>query len=170
MDQLNRLTGPFGIRFDGAQFGKELSFLDVKIYLDENNSLQYRLHIKQIDSRRYLNTNSFHDPAVFKSVPLSQLVRVMNINSLEVTRHQDVTRLISDLRGSGYTDSQLTAATMKAQQRFDNADPRTTVEICEPILLTSMYFKESYKLKHLLHQLSEDIKIITIVGNLGFEL
>ena len=78
--QLNTLTENFGIKFDEEQFGKSVSFLDVSLYF-EDNEIQYRLYTKPTDSRRYFYTSSFHDPVVFKSVPLSQILRVMNRNS-----------------------------------------------------------------------------------------
>ena len=82
MQRLNGITKGFGITFDGEQFGSSVSFLDVTLFFDDNNLIQHRLYTKPTDSRRYLNTSSFHDPAVFKSVPLSQLLRVMNRNSV----------------------------------------------------------------------------------------
>ena len=41
VSDINRLTAPFGIKFDGAQYGKSVNFLDVNIYLDSNNIPQY---------------------------------------------------------------------------------------------------------------------------------
>ena len=64
---------------------------------------------------RYLNTSSFHDPAVFKSVALSQILRVMHRNSVVEVRANDVEKY---LQKSGYKDTQLETATFNAENRF----------------------------------------------------
>ena len=158
---LNRLTSPFGIVFDGAQFGKSVTFLDVNVYLNEYNNLQFKLHIKPTDARRYLKTSSFHDPAIFKSVPLSQLLRVMNRNSTDESRNHDITRLKEDLGKSGYTKNQLSIAETKAKHKFENSNTDQHIDTDKPIILSTLYFKNTDKLRDLLHNLSDDIIIVT---------
>ena len=81
--------------------GSEVEFLDVLCYV-ENNKIEHRLYIKEIDSRRFLQRDSFHPPHVFKSVPKSQMTRIMNLNSKDSTMLEDLEGLIKDLQKSGY--------------------------------------------------------------------
>ena len=162
MQRLNGITKGFGITFDGEQFGSSVSFLDVTLFFDDNNLIQHRLYTKPTDSRRYLNTSSFHDPAVFKSVPLSQLLRVMNRNLVLDLRANDIEKLKTDLQRSGYKASQLETATSNAENRFnEDKHQRGDTDQRDPIILSTLYFKNSNELRNLLHQLTDDIRIVT---------
>ena len=155
---LNSLTAPFGIQFSGEQWGPEVHFLDITLYFDNNNDIQHRLYVKPTDSRRYLSTSSFHDPTVFRSVPLSQILRVLHRNSTEDTRREDVKQLKLDLQKSGYTSTQLEIATKSAMARFnDNSPTNSNRETSNNIILSTLYFENSHKLRELLHQITDDI-------------
>ena len=54
LTKLNRETNKYGINFpiDDAQFGKTIHYLDVTLYIDENNIIQYKSYTKPTDSKR----------------------------------------------------------------------------------------------------------------------
>ena len=98
---LNRMAAPFGIRFGSWDIGRSVDFLDVTLYLDEEDKIQYKLYTKPTDARNYLRTDSFHPPHVFKSVAFSQMLRVVNRNSRDDTCKADLEVLKTDLVRSG---------------------------------------------------------------------
>ena len=52
-----------------------VNFLDLCIYLGNENTLQYKSYSKPTDSKRYLNPSSCHPRAVFDAIPFSQFLR-----------------------------------------------------------------------------------------------
>ena len=78
---LNALAENFGIRFGSWEIGKSVNFLDLTLYLDDQNKVQYKIYTKPTDARNYLRTDSFHPPHVFRSVAFSQMLRVVSRNS-----------------------------------------------------------------------------------------
>ena len=79
--ELNKEAKKYGIQFADAQIGRKVHYLDIKLYLDDHNTIQYCLYRKETDARQFLNTASFHPPDVFKSVPFFQMLRVISRNS-----------------------------------------------------------------------------------------
>ena len=107
-----------------------------------------------------MNTSSFHDPAVFKSVPLSQFLRVLHRNSTEDCRNSALHTIRQDLTNSGYTTQQLSVAETKAREKF-NQEHSAQQQACSPIILSTLFFKDAHKLRSLLHNLTEDMKLAT---------
>ena len=66
LNSMNRETMKYGIKFpiNEVQFGKEVNFLDLTLYLENDNTIQYHGYTKPTDSKRYLNPKSFH-PVLF---------------------------------------------------------------------------------------------------------
>ena len=126
--QLNKETAKYGIKFplDAIQFGKEVDMLDITPYLDEENVIQYKGFSKPTDAKRYLNTKSFHPRSVFQSIPYSQMIRIMENNSKEDTRDEQVNELINHFENSGYNPGELQKLKQKAINRTSNATPPTT--------------------------------------------
>ena len=85
----------------------------------------------------------------------------MNRNSTDETRINDVRQLKEDMKKSGYNTKQLSIAETKAKHKFENNTPVQQTNTNTPLILTTLYFKNSYKLRKLLHNLSEDLKIVT---------
>ena len=83
VNALNQETMKYGIKFpiNEVQFGKEVNFLDLTLYLENDNTIQYHGYTKPTDSKRYLNPKSFHPRSVFDSIPFSQLLRTVRNNS-----------------------------------------------------------------------------------------
>merc|ERR1712240_866103 len=74
--KLNKETNKYGINFpiDEIQFGKLVNFIDVTLYIDDQNKIQFKSYSKPTDAKRYLRPQSFHPRNVFKSVLLSQKI------------------------------------------------------------------------------------------------
>ena len=86
----------------------------------------------------------------------------MHRNSVVEIRNNDVEKLITDLQKSGYKASQLETATSNAENSFnENKHRRDDTEQRDPIILSTLYFKNSNELRNLLHQITDDIKIVT---------
>ena len=99
---LNAIAETFGIRFGSWEIGKSVNFLDLTLYLDDQNKVQYKIYTKPTDARNYLRTDSFHPPHVFRSVAFSQMLRVVSRNSQDGTRFEDMEQLKKDLKRSGH--------------------------------------------------------------------
>ena len=57
MKKLNNEAKKYGIIFpaDAIQFGKSVSYLDITLYIDDNNMIQWRSYTKPTDAKRYLH-------------------------------------------------------------------------------------------------------------------
>ena len=125
---MNRETNKYGIHFplEEVQFGKTVHFLDVTIYIDENNTIQYKSYTKPTDSRRYLKPQSFHPKSVFKSVPFSQMIRTLERNSTQQTKEIEIERLKEDLKRSGYAQDELQKIEERTMEHTNTAAVRET--------------------------------------------
>ena len=106
---LNQETMKYGIKFpiNEVQFGKEVNFLDLTVYLEGSNIIQHKGYTKPTDSKRYLNPKSFHPRFVFQSIPFSQLLRTVRNNSKEEIRNSEMEKCIQDFKNSGYKEENL---------------------------------------------------------------
>ena len=113
---LNNECAKYGIKFPIAEikFGKSVDFLELTPYLDNDNIIHYKGYSKPTDSKRYLNTKSFHPKAVFRSIPYSQMLRTIENNSKEESRTIQMNDLISHFQNSGYNPQQLQELKEKA--------------------------------------------------------
>ena len=57
VSNLNTLAEAFGIRFGSWEIGKSVNFLDLTLYLDDQNKVQYKIYTKPTDARNYLRTD-----------------------------------------------------------------------------------------------------------------
>ena len=107
--RLNVETMKYGIKFptDAVQFGRFVHYLDLCIYLDNNNQIHYRGYTKPTDAKRYLNPFSFHPASVFNSIPFSQMLRTLRNNSQEETRKEELVQCLSYFKNSGYNPDRL---------------------------------------------------------------
>ena len=127
---LNREAAKFGIKFPvkEIQFGKSVDFLDLTVYLDEDNNIHYKGYTKPTDARRYLNTKSFHPRSVFTSIPYSQMLRTVENNSKEETRVTQLTELIGHFQNSGYSKEELMRLKEKALAKISESTSQPTRE------------------------------------------
>ena len=109
VNKLNREGNQFGINFplNEVQFGKMVNFLDVTLYIDIHNKIQFQSYTKPTDARRYLRPPSFHRRSVFNSVPLSQMIRTIERNSTLTTEKEEMEKMKADLIRSGYKKEEL---------------------------------------------------------------
>ena len=119
---LNQQTNKLGINFPlkEVQFGKSVHFLDLTVYLDEENTIHYRGYTKPTDCKRYLNPNSFHPKYVFNSIPFSQILRILRNNSKEETKKVESEQCIKDFTNSGYKLEVLQQLKVKTVSKIDN--------------------------------------------------
>ena len=160
--KLNRETNKFGINFplNEVQFGKLVNFLDVTLYLDDENKIQYRSYTKPTDAKRYLRPQSFHPRSVFKSVPLSQMIRTIERNSIEETEREEMNKMIQDFERSGYKKEELKKIEEKARQQINTE--RNTSE-SDTLTFPLFYFKDIYSFKKILSDHQDDLQ--QIIGN-----
>ena len=154
--KLNTEANKFGINFPvtEAQFGKSVNFLDQTLYLDDENNIQYRSYSKPTDAKRFLNPRSFHPPHIFKSVPTSQMIRVMNGNSNDEIRDEEMRRLKENMMKSGYTARGLNEVEASVQQREANNRREDQQDV---ITFPITYFDGINELKQLVGELKEDL-------------
>ena len=102
--KLNKETNKYGINFpiSDIQFGKSVSYLDITIYFDEENRIQYRSYTKPTDAKRFLQPSSFHPNNVFNSVPYSQMKRTIQHNSTKENCEKEMKELMNNFEKSGY--------------------------------------------------------------------
>ena len=144
------------------QIGRSVDYLDVTVYLDDSNQLQYKLFKKETDARLYLKTTSFHPPHVFKSVVYSQMIRVIRRNSLDATCVQDLEQLRSDLAKSGHKEEVMDELEPLAVQRAIEMDlynsPKQKKSLGDKVVFSVKYFEELDSLKALVNSIKPDIQ------------
>ena len=147
----------FGIKFPikEVQFGKSVHYMDLNVYLDQDNTVQYRGYRKPTDAKRYLNPKSFHPPSVFNSVPFSQLLRTVRNNSKDETRSVEIEQCMSDFKNSGYNQNEL----IKVKEKVTAHVPTTvaTNEESNTLVFPVHFFDRLKDFKSLLTDLNEEI-------------
>ena len=146
--------------------------LDITPYLEEDNTIHYKGFSKPTDAKRYLNTKSFHPRSVFQSIPFSQMIRIMENNSKEDTRDEQVTELINHFENSGYNPREL----QKLKQKAINKTSNTTTPITNPsndeeensdsnntLVFPIYYFEGIQEFKSMVRDLQDDIQ--QLIGN-----
>ena len=157
--QLNAETMKFGIKFpiNEVQFGKAIHFLDLCVYLDIDNSIQYRGYTKPTDAKRYLNPNSFHPQAVFNSIPFSQLLRTLRNNSKAETRVTEFEQCVKHFVNSGYNPVKLNKikenAINKSSTENESADSEG-----DTLVFPIHYFSGISDFKTLVHSLGNEFQ------------
>ena len=165
VNELNNKAKEYGIQFSDIQIGKSVHFLDITIYLDDNGSIQYCLYKKKTDARQFLNTQSFHPQDVFRSVPFSQMLRVISRNSTDENTVTDLAELKDDLIKCGHLEEKLDEIEPLAVHRTmtnyaNRISPTDSSETDnkETLVFTTKFFKEVQKLKSFVRKLEPDIK------------
>ena len=165
---LNVQTNKFGLNFplDEVQFGKSVNFLDVTLYLDEQNNIQYKSYTKPTDAKRFLNPTSFHPHHIFKSVPFSQMIRTINRNSEQNILNDELEKLNENLIKSGYKVNKLmeieTEILQKRNNLIDNVSIRDSQN--KDILTFPLFYFDGIKeFKTLVYDMKDDFK--ALIGN-----
>ena len=107
--QLNAEIMKYGIEFPikEIQFGKSVHFIDLRVYLDNNNIIHYQGYSKPTDSKRYLNPSSLHPRSVFNAIPFSQMLRTLRNNSKQETATNELELRMEQFKNSGYQIEEL---------------------------------------------------------------
>ena len=157
--QLNAETMKYGIKFpiNEVQFGKMIHFLDLCIYLDENNRIHYRGYTKPTDAKRYLNPLSFHPTSVFDSIPFSQMLRTLRNNSKDETRNEELLQCVSYFKNSGYNPDKLQDLKEKAILKH-TATNTPTRSAGETLVFPVHYFQGIGEFRKLVRSLDDEIK------------
>ncbi|KAL5270115.1 hypothetical protein ACHWQZ_G000992 [Mnemiopsis leidyi] len=156
-------TAHFWIKFGSWELGKEINFLDITLYLDGSNRIQYKLYTKPTDALNYPRTDSFHPNHVFNSVAFSQMLRVANRNSREETRQSDLQQLKSDLHRSGHDMAKFDNLEVKVREQSSSSSATTVEETAHPktnIVFPVQYFLELPQLKAVLRDIESDIEVL----------
>ena len=105
--------------------------------------------------RENLRPQSFHPKNVFKSVPLSQMMRTIERNSVEETKKEEMEKMIEDFMRSGYKKDILMDIEKKAKERANVQHP---IEELDTITFPIFYFKEINSFKKILHDAKTDLQ------------
>ena len=136
------------------QFGKTVNFLDVTFYIDQHNNIQYKSYTKPTDAKRYLRPQSFHPKSVFKSVPFSQMIRILERNSSEETKKTEMEKLKEHFKESGYDMKELERIERRAKQ---HETPERSHSEENVLTFPIFHFQELSSFKKILQDASEDL-------------
>ena len=107
-----------------------VNFLDVTLYIDIHNKIQFKSYTKPTDAKRYLRPQSFHPRSVFTSVPLSQMIRTIERNSTVTTEKEEMEKMKADFIRSGYKKEELELIEKRAREQSNTektTDDRDTI-------------------------------------------
>ncbi len=133
----------------------DINFLDVTLYIDENNKIQYKSFTKPTDSKRYLRPQSFHPKTVFESVPYSQMIRTLERNSTEQTKTTEMETLKKDFEKSGYSRAELQKIEERAEEQTDQ---ETNGNKKETITFPLFYFDGFSEFKKIISDSSTELQ------------
>ncbi|OCT75752.1 hypothetical protein XELAEV_18030940mg [Xenopus laevis] len=109
-----------------------VNFLDVQIIRSQDRFMT-RMFSKPTDRNQLLTFDSFHPPAVKKSIPISQFTRVCRITNDPTWVDHDLTTMRNKLVHRGYPPDRLDSTMDKVKidsgrvrQKVDNRDKRLT--------------------------------------------
>ena len=132
------------------------AFLDVTIYIDEQNQIQFRSYSKPTDAKRYLRPQSFHPKNVFESVPLSQMMRTIERNSVEETMKVEMKKMTEDFVRSGYNRDNLKKIEAKAFEKCSSN--RRNEEEKPTITFPIFHFDEINTFKKIVFNAKDDLQ------------
>ena len=127
------------------------------MYIDENNHIQYKSYTKPTDAKRYLRPQSFHPRSVFKSVPLSQMIRTIERNSIEETEKEEMEKMLKDFEKSGYEMSILKDIERKARDLLNTV--RNT-EDPDTLTFPLFFFNDISEFKKIIYDHMDDLRQI----------
>ena len=157
LKKLNNETNKYGINFplEESQFGKSVNFLDVTLFIDQNNNIQYKSYNKPTDAKRYLRPQSFHPKSVFESVPYSQIIRTREHNSTEETMLSELQKMKEDFKKSGYDERELDRIERRAMNETNRERTRNKEDT---ITFPIFYFEDLNSYKAILKDSAADIQ------------
>ena len=165
VNALNQETMKYGIKspINEVQFGKEVNFLDLTLYLENDNTIQYHGYTKPTDSKRYLNPKSFHPRSVFDSIPFSQLLRTVRNNSKEETCNRELEKCVQDFKNSGYKENDLQTIREKALTKSTTNPVRNSDNTGDELVFPVHYFQQLNAFKAVVRSMKTELN--ELVGN-----
>ena len=137
-------------------------FLDLTVYLEEDNTIHFKGYTKPTDAKRYLNTKSFHPRSVFTSIPYSQMIRTIENNSKDDTRTTQLKELMDHFENSGYKKTELEELQQKAITKMNTPTEETTNDETNEDKRTLVFLMYSFagikEFKEQIRSLDEDFK------------
>jgi peptide-methionine (R)-S-oxide reductase len=94
-----------------------LEALDLTISINNQNKLEFKLFRKPTDGHQYVHFSSMHPPALLKSIPYSQLLRIRRNTTHTKDFDYEAAALLQRLNKRGYSTNQLLAAFRKAMYK-----------------------------------------------------
>ena len=91
-----------------------LEALDLTISINEKSTLDFKLFRKPTDGHQYVHFSSMHPPALLKSIPYSQLLRLRRNTTHTRDFDNEAASLLQRLRARGYPTRLLLAAYTRA--------------------------------------------------------
>ena len=157
--QLNVETMKYGIKFplNEVQFGKSVHFLDLCVYLEDDNRIHYRGYTKPTDAKRYLNPTSFHPKSIYQSIPFSQMLRTLRNNSKDETRTVELNQCIKHFENSGYDTANLNEIKERAIVKSTTIN-ETVNEEADTLIFPVHYFDGLSTFKKLIQSLNNEFQ------------
>lgn len=143
---------------------ERISFLDVMVK-KEGSSVYTEVYQKETDRNTFLQFSSYHSPALKRSLPYSQLLRIKRICNSEDSFESQVNDLCDSFKARGYGDALLDKHLNKVRQvqRSDLLKPRTRDMSIQGLALVSTYSPISGSVKEVVskywHILESDSQI-----------
>ena len=162
VDHLNSLTGPLGIKFGDYQVGHTVNFLDMVLSVS-SSGVSHTLYRKETDARLYLKTDSFHPEHVFRSVVISQMIRIINRNSNPSPLKRNLDELREDLLRSGHRKEILDELEPLAKRRALGIEEvnRREPENGVTLVYSVKYYAEVEELRALVRDCQGSIDLVT---------
>ena len=104
------------IKFDVEVHTNEINFLDTTVYKDFDGKLRTRIYRKPTDRQNFLHYKSEHPPALKKSIPYSQALRIRKICNKDIDFEDDCIKLAGTFQSRGYNKTFIEEQIRKAAE------------------------------------------------------
>ena len=114
----NVMLAPYNLTIDEYSFevtGNFVSCLDIKYCFDQHGALQTDLHVKETDSRGYLNYGSCHPNHIYSGIVFSQCLRLRRIINCEDRLKIRLSELLDCFRKCKYPQNMVKNITKKIE-------------------------------------------------------
>ena len=146
MKQLNSEMKKFGIEFPvkEIQFGKSVHMLDLFVYVEENNVIQYKGYSKP--------------RSVFNAIPYLQILRTLRNNSKPESVTTELDLCLNHFENSGYQKERLEELKQKALNKTNEVT--NNKDECTSIVFPVHFFDGIQELKDVVHSLDDEIRML----------
>ena len=146
LNEINDVHGT--IKFDYQYSKKEINFLDLTIYKNDNGELCTKVYTKPTDRQSYLYRTSCHPEHLKKSIPYGQALRLRKICSEEKEFEKAAGQLKEKLKQRGYKDNEIQIQIERAKEHNRNTLLQSqNQQICNGIPCVVTYNKSLPNIK-----------------------